>query len=88
MHVELKWRATKLSWIRLRGGLRLRYMPQTSVADPGCFIPDPTIAPSRIRILDPGGKKAPDPGSNLFLYNFICISRIRIRPLLHPGSGG
>jgi hypothetical protein len=30
----------------------------SSVADPGCFIPDPTIAPSRIRI----------------------------RPLLHPGS--
>jgi hypothetical protein len=25
--------------------------------------PDPTIAPSRIRIPDPGGKKAPDPGS-------------------------
>jgi hypothetical protein len=36
---------------------------QHSVADPGCFIPDPdpTIAPSRIP--DPGGKKAPDPGS-------------------------
>jgi hypothetical protein len=31
----------------------------SSVADPGWFIPDPTIAPSRIR----GGKKAPDPGS-------------------------
>jgi hypothetical protein len=40
----------------------------TSVADPGCFIPDLTIAPSRIRIPDPGGKKAPDPGSDLFLY--------------------
>jgi hypothetical protein len=41
-----------------------------SVADPGCFIldPDPTIAPFRIRIPDPGGKKAPDPGSDLFLY--------------------
>jgi hypothetical protein len=25
--------------------------------------PDPTIAPSRIRIPDPGGKKAPYPGS-------------------------
>jgi hypothetical protein len=25
--------------------------------------PDPTIAPSQIRIPDPGGKKAPDPGS-------------------------
>jgi hypothetical protein len=37
----------------------------TSVADPGWFIPDPdpTIAPSRIRIPDPMGKKAPDPGS-------------------------
>jgi hypothetical protein len=33
----------------------------TSVADPGCFIPDPTIAPSRIP--DPQGKKAPDPTS-------------------------
>jgi hypothetical protein len=34
---------------------------RASVADPGCFIPDPdpTIAPSRIP--DPGGKKAPDP---------------------------
>jgi hypothetical protein len=31
-------------------------------------IPDPTIAPSRIRIPDPGGRKAPDPGSDLFLY--------------------
>jgi hypothetical protein len=31
-------------------------------------IPDPTIAPSRIRIPDPGGKKAPDPGSDLSLY--------------------
>jgi hypothetical protein len=43
----------------------------TSVADPGCFIPDPdpTIAPSRIQI--PGGKKAPDPGSG------IKASRIR-----------
>jgi hypothetical protein len=39
-----------------------------SVADPGCFIPDPMIAPSRIQIPDPGGKKAPDPGSDLFLY--------------------
>jgi hypothetical protein len=29
-------------------------------------IPDPTIAPSRIRIPDPGGKKAPDPGSDLY----------------------
>jgi hypothetical protein len=39
-----------------------------SIADPGCFIPDPdpTIAPSRIP--DPGGKKAPDPGTDLFLY--------------------
>jgi hypothetical protein len=27
--------------------------------------PDPTIAPSRIRIPDPGGKKAPDPGSRI-----------------------
>jgi hypothetical protein len=67
---------------------------RNSVADPGCFIPDPdpTIAPSQIRIPDPGGKKAPDPGSDLFfikaLTNFVCLSRIRIRPLLHPGSGG
>jgi hypothetical protein len=28
--------------------------------------PDPTIAPYRIP--DPRGKKAPDPGSELFLY--------------------
>jgi hypothetical protein len=37
----------------------------SSVADPGCFIldPDPTIALSRI-----SGEKAPDPGSDLFLY--------------------
>jgi hypothetical protein len=44
-----------------------------SVADPGCFIPDPdpTIAPSRIRPL---------------LTNFVNLSRIQIRPLLHPGS--
>jgi hypothetical protein len=43
---------------------------ELSVADPGCFIPDPdpTIAPSRIRIPDPGGKKAHVPGSDLFLY--------------------
>jgi hypothetical protein len=30
--------------------------------------PDPTIAPSRIRIPDPGDKKAPDPGSEIFFY--------------------
>jgi hypothetical protein len=43
---------------------------QGIVANQGCFIPDPdpTIAPSQIRIPDPGGKKAPDPGSDLFLY--------------------
>jgi hypothetical protein len=55
----------------------------TSVADPGCFIPDPdpTIAPSRIRIPDPGGKKAPDPGSESATpmstvgqsNNFFCL---------------
>jgi hypothetical protein len=39
-----------------------------SVADPGWFIPDPTIAPSRIWIPDPGGKKTPDPGSQILLY--------------------
>jgi hypothetical protein len=41
---------------------RKNFVP-TTVADPGWFIPDPdpTIAPSRIP--DPGGKKAPDPGS-------------------------
>jgi hypothetical protein len=41
-----------------------------SVADPECFIPDPdlTIAPSRIRIPDPRGKKAPDPGSGTLIY--------------------
>jgi hypothetical protein len=55
----------------------LKYSPKSkigllcaSVADPGCFIPDPdpTIALSQIRIPDPGGKKAPDPGSDFFLY--------------------
>jgi hypothetical protein len=30
--------------------------------------PDLTIAPSRIRIPDLGGKKAPDPGSQILLY--------------------
>jgi hypothetical protein len=43
----------------------------SSVADPGWFIPDPTIAPSRIP--DPGGKKAPDPGSRILLYIKIGI---------------
>jgi hypothetical protein len=40
----------------------------TSVADVSYRIPDPdpTIAPSRIP--DPGGKKAPDLGSDLYLY--------------------
>jgi hypothetical protein len=32
---------------------------------------------SRIRILDPGGKKAPDPGSDLFFFikaiNKLCL---------------
>jgi hypothetical protein len=37
-----------------------------SVADPGCFIPDP--GSDHCFIPDPGGKKAPDPGSDLFLY--------------------
>jgi hypothetical protein len=39
------------------------YLNWSSVADPGCCIPDPdpTITPSRIRIPDQGGKKAPDP---------------------------
>jgi hypothetical protein len=40
-----------------------KLMSVNSIADP-----DPTIAPSRIQIPDPGGKKAPDPGSDLFLY--------------------
>jgi hypothetical protein len=52
--------------------------------------PDPTIAPSRIRIPDPGGKKAPDPGSDLFflhrlLTNFVYLARI---PDPDPRSGG
>jgi hypothetical protein len=47
--------------------------------------PDPTIAPSRIRIPDPGGKKAPDPGSDLFFF----IKAINKFSLLipDPGSG-
>jgi hypothetical protein len=50
--------------------MQVKVLFGTSVADPGCFIPDPdpTIAPSRIRIPDPMGKKAADPGSALFLY--------------------
>jgi hypothetical protein len=40
-----------------------------SVADPGCFIPDPGSGSltflSRIRIPDPGGEKAPDPESRI-----------------------
>jgi hypothetical protein len=53
---------------------------KSSVADPGCFIPDPdpTIAPSRIRIPDPRGKKAPDPGSDLFFLQILFT---------YPGSG-
>jgi hypothetical protein len=55
--------------------------------------PDPTIAPSRIRIPDPGGKKAQDP-------TYFCIKAInkfdtkigRIRnksnPDPDPGYGG
>jgi hypothetical protein len=44
--------------------------------------PDPTIAPSRIP--DPGSKKAPDPGSDLFFtqaINKFCL------PIPDPGSG-
>jgi hypothetical protein len=52
----------------------------TSVADPGCFIPDPdpTIAPSRIR----GVKKhrIPDP-------TYICIKAINKFCLLIPDPG-
>jgi hypothetical protein len=57
-------------------GSRIRGVKKHRIPDPTSFfikaintfcllIPDPdlTIAPSRIRILDPGGKKAPDPGS-------------------------
>jgi hypothetical protein len=60
--------------ILIAGGVVFRFGVKrfvcSSVADPGCFIPDPdpTIAPSLIRIPDPGGKKAPDPGYDLFLY--------------------
>jgi hypothetical protein len=43
-----------------------------SVADPGCFIPDPGSGSltflSRIRIPDPGSEKAPDPRSWILLY--------------------
>jgi hypothetical protein len=43
--------------------------------------PDPTIAPSRIRIPDPGGEKAPDPGSGsatLVQVRTICIINMEI----------
>jgi hypothetical protein len=44
--------------IRIRMGLNLF---ATSVADPGCFIPNPVS--DHCSIPDPEGKKAPDPGS-------------------------
>jgi hypothetical protein len=44
---------------------------RVSVADPGWFIPDPTIAPSRIRIPDPGGKKHQSRIRNTVFYFFI-----------------
>jgi hypothetical protein len=56
-----------------------------SVADSGCFIPDPGSGSltflSRIRIRgvkkhwipDPGGEKAQDPGSRILLYIKIGI---------------
>jgi hypothetical protein len=55
-----------------------------SVADPGCFaplIPDPTIAPSRIWIPDPEGKKhrIPDPGVKKHRIpdpSYFCIKAI------------
>jgi hypothetical protein len=40
--------------------------------------PDPTIAPSWIRIPDPGGKKAPDPGSGARIRG-VKKPQIRIR---------
>jgi hypothetical protein len=71
-------------------------MCQISVADPGCFIPDPGSGSDHCSIPDPdpgsrirGVKKhrIPDPGSDFFFFtNFVYLSRIRIRPLLHPGS--
>jgi hypothetical protein len=61
----------------------------SSVADPGCFIPDPGSGSDHCSIPDPGGKKAPDPGSRirpLFLQILFTYPGSRIRPLLHPGS--
>jgi hypothetical protein len=51
-------------------GISIKNWEFPSVADPGWFIPDqdPTLAPSRIWIPDPGGKKAPDSGSQILLY--------------------
>jgi hypothetical protein len=66
-----------------------------SVADPGCFIPDPGSGSDHCsipdRIPDPGGKKAPDPGSDLFFTNFVYLSRIpdpTIAPSRIPDPGG
>jgi hypothetical protein len=46
-----------------------------------CSIPDPDL----------GGKKAPDPGSDLFFTNFVYLSRIpdpTIAPYRIPDPGG
>jgi hypothetical protein len=58
--------------------LKKYYGETVSVADPGFFIPDPTIAPSRIR----GVKKhrIPDPTS-------FCIKAINKFCLLIPDPG-
>jgi hypothetical protein len=71
MRVRTFWRYNRLQ-VRLRVHLRKLgpdsdpcskfeswswYRRESSVADSGCFIPDPTIAPSRIRIPDTEGKK-------------------------------
>jgi hypothetical protein len=90
-----------LSRIRIRPllhpGSRIRGVKKHRIPDLTSFftqainkfcllIPDPTIAPSRIRIPDPGGKKAPHPGSgsatlvlivDVFQWNVIvCVTGI------------
>jgi hypothetical protein len=47
-----------------------RELNATSVADPGCFVPDPGSGSLTFlsRIPDPGVEKAPDPGSRILLY--------------------
>jgi hypothetical protein len=67
-------------------GSRIRGVKKHRIPDPSSFFikainkfcllipdPDPTIAPSRIRIPDPGGEKAPVPQHCPNLNNYIFV---------------